>query len=218
VINGQVRLGVNSGSYGIYNLSGGLLDTLVLYNTSGQFNATGGTLVIENSGYIRGFGLVSSGGGFYQGGCLLEPAGAGTIGSISIGDIDSGGPVDYIMGNTSSIEFDLGSGNVDPTLSVNDTITSLGNFTIAGELEVNFTATPQYGDKWNVWTIASGYEGTYIGSGTFATIPANIEVNWLDTTGNGNDTLQLEYVPEPATLLLLGLGGIALLKRKSTMA
>lgn len=124
--------------------------------------------------------------------------------------------MDYIMDNpTSKIEFDLGDGDPNAALSVNDLIETYGNFTLDGELKVKFTDPdnlPQVGDKWNVGKVTTG---TYQFLGAFDTIPANIKVNLLDTDATVSvDTLQLEYIPEPASLSLLTLGGLALLRRK----
>ena len=45
------------------------------------------------------------------------------------------------------------------------------------------------------------------------TFPSYIKTNWIDT-GNGTDTLQLEYIPEPATIALFGLGLLAIRRNK----
>src|SRR3972149_6014942 len=193
-----------------YNLSGTvLLDVEILSrgdktSTNAKFNATGGTLAVQTS--IIKWGLVSENAnyGFKQGGCLLAPDGIGVIGSMLMGN--SSNLMDYFMESTSKVKIDLGNGNPDPSLSSNDLITSWGNFTVDGELQVNLMGTYSVGNKWNVWKIESTKIGTYFGSGAFDILPPNIQVNWL--TGSGAHTLQLEYIPEPTTLVLLGLGGL----------
>jgi hypothetical protein len=183
----------------------GTLDVQVLNRgdkaaSNANFNATGGTLVVRTS--IIKWGLVTAGyPGFHQGGCLLKPG--GSIGSMLTGN--STNEMDYFMDPTSKVEFELGDGDPNALLSVNDLITSWGNFTIDGELKVSFTGAHDIGDKWNAWKIESTKVASYSGSGAFDIIPANIQVNWLNT-GSGTDILQLEYVPEPATIALLGLG------------
>jgi len=222
---GEVRLANTGGTTANYNLSSmGILDVQVLNRgdksrTTANFNATGGTLAVRTS--IIKWGLTSAGfTGFHQGGCTLAPGALSTVGAMLTGN--STNEMDYLMDSTSKIVFDLGDGNADPLLSVNDKITSWGNFMIDGKLLVNFTdGAPQEGDKWNVWTIESTKVASYSGSGAFDLLPSNmygsgighIIANWI-ASGNGTDTLQLEYVPEPATIALLGLGLLALRRNK----
>jgi hypothetical protein len=221
---GELRLANVAGTTSNYNLSGtGFLDVQILNRgdktrTGAKFTATGGTLAVRTS--IIKWGLVSenAGYGFYQGGCTLAPGALNTIGAITMGNGTSN-KMDYIMEDNagasrfSKVLFDLGNGNSNPALSVNDMITSWGNFTINGELLVNFMGTYAVGDKWNVWTVEGTQVASYSGSGAFDLLPSYIKANWIDT-GNGTDTLQLEYIPEPATIALFGLGLLAIRRNK----
>ncbi|MCJ7729884.1 MAG: hypothetical protein MUO27_08430, partial [Sedimentisphaerales bacterium] len=158
----------------------------------GNFTATGGTLVARN--IINKFGLVSEGyTGFQLGGARLEVASwadrNNEIGSVLLG---SGQSMDFIMDSTSKVKFDLGlSVNNGGVAGTNwDLLASRGFYTIDGELLVHFSVAPTLGDYWDVWKIQSGYENAYSGSGSFDTLPSNIQASWIDT-GAGTDVLRL---------------------------
>ncbi len=74
-------------------------------------------------------------------------------------------------------------------------------------------------------TLSSGF-ASYIGTGTFSTTISSLVQNFLSTTGgfgpiqqtpgsvDGMVTVTYNYVPEPATMSLLAVGGLAVLKRR----
>jgi len=216
---GEVRLNhvYNSTCVGNVSLSGGVIDVEYLNKGDktggGNFSATGGTLLVRST--INKFGIASENPsyGFKLGGAELEIASFAdrnnAVGNVALG---SGQDMDFFMDSTSKIKFDLG--NAAGVAGTDwDLLTSRGNYVIDGQLLVNFTVAPTVGDHWDVWTILSGKENTFSGSGTFDTLPSNIQASWVDT-GKGTDTLRLTYIPEPATVALFGLGLAALRRSK----
>lgn len=213
---GEIRLNhiYNSTCIGNLNVSGtGIVDVEFLNkgerNGGGTFTGTGGTLIVRQE--IDKFAKISEGGkGFYLGGTTLEVADwenrNNIYGYIEIGNSQD---TDFIMSDASGLVLDLGDTD-------QDLIVSEGDYYIDGTLTVNLTGSPSVNDYWDVWTILALDVALYDGSGVFDTINSNIGTivaSWVDV-GTGNDTLRLTYIPEPATMLLLGLGSLIAVRRR----
>lgn len=209
--NGTVLLSNSTLATGTYNLSStGILDVDVLskgVDRPGYFNATGGTLVVKNS--ITKFGLIANGYGFNQGQSILAVGGIANVGAIAVGGTGST-VTDYTVGTGGTLAIDIAS------LSSFDTITQYGDVcnTEGATLNVNLLGgfTPSVNSSFDIWTFG---DKSKAGSGLFATIPDGFTAAWVDTNSDlSTDTLRLTYTPEPATLLLLGLGSLISLKRR----
>ena len=116
---------------------------------------------------------------------------------------------EYIQGSKSALDIVLSAaGGVTP-INVSSSDSGYGNANLEGTLELDDDAwTTKTAKVISILTVESGK--TITDNLTFS----DPDPNWsLGLSGDGL-TLQLTYVPEPATLALLGLGGLGVLLRR----
>jgi len=194
---GSLRLGIGSGTTGIYNLQGGVLNATTITSGAGTatFNFTGGTL---HAGNVQ-FALTNQGGtlapGQSAGTTLIDGTGA------SYDQLDPGILAIELGGYTAGTEYDV--------------LDVAGPVNLAGSLQVSLIDgfVPVTGDTFDVVT---GTDIT-LDPGFSLEQPAGLTAGnffLMDVISGGprGEILQLTLsVPEPAGLLLLALGAAALL-------
>lgn len=177
-----------------------------------------GDVTINSGGTLGGTGTIGGATLLNSGGSLS--AGDGGIGTLSFQEGGAGSPLnslDISNASTGSLLFDLGaSGNgdlvfVEGQLSIGDGRLDMSHFTFTnlGATSVGGTYT------WNLFQIDStngSFDFTTLGADTTSTPFASIKSASLAISGN---LVQLTMtVPEPSSLSLLGLGGLALALRR----
>lgn len=193
---GEAELGfgveVNDGS--VVNLSGGSIGQISDIEIGGILNMTGGTMQRG----IDVFGVANVSGGDV----------------LKWGDVESGGILNF-SGGTLGFGFDVKSGG---TINISGGVIDGTDFDVDSTGTVNLTGTAFFLD------------GIAIGSGTVADRDAILTGTLLDgsaisldlasanASGVGyfhtDSTLTVSVIPEPGSLALLGLGGLALLRRR----
>lgn len=149
------------------------------------------------------------------------PSFAFTIDIISVGGYSNPGLTyttseNVIFQNTPGVLSTLAvSGTINspgPTQFLNATATYVGS---GGSLVVNYSTSPvQFSGG------SASYDGTWTyvsGTGAYAGLSGTGAINFLvSSSGFANHSLSgsLEAVPEPASIAALGLGAVALLRRR----
>jgi len=156
--------------------------------------------------------------------CLVAPGDVGTVGVFNIGQ--TGYEQKSHTDATAIIQIDLaGDASYDVVHSSGNVDASLGTL----DLKALDSYVPAIGQTFDVWKIdlKTGKKGV----GTFDPITDNLPgyfvadgndlngnpIGWIDTDADPSaygDTLRVMYLPEPATLALLAMGGTALLIRR----
>jgi len=210
---GELRITRTQGNpQSYYNLSGGTLKADIV---RGGFTANNPGFV-DTGGLIHVLNIYRI--GTYDGTVFTWSQGASTLApGSSVGNTDigqSGYEEKWTTAAGSHVEIEMSA------LGTFDTVRTSGNAdTTHGTLDVVALGSyvPNVNDTFDVIkaTLKTGKSGT----GTFDSITDNLagyfSAAWVDTDADAkNDTLRLTYLPEPATLMLLLMGGSAVLMRR----
>jgi hypothetical protein len=181
---------------GVYNLNDGVLNiagSLVKGSGVASFNWNGGVLNVADSQ----MSLVNGGTG------SLSPGGNGVVGATEF-SVDSS----YTQGANGTYQVDIaGASSFDSTLFTGTNGT--GTATLAGVVDISLLGyTPAAGTAFDIMTASSIVDNGLILTGD----ASNFGYSIVDL--GGTEALRLEYIPEPATMILFGLGGMVILNRK----
>jgi hypothetical protein len=227
---GYVQVGLDNNAQGTVNQSGGTFRvgrnatvqgvpavSLVLGdNGTGTYNLSGGELLLR-SGLL--LGSTTTGVGHFN----VFGAGVANVGHDNTSD---DGHWHQRSGSTLSGTVDSGAGftlgaiNVfhdGTTVAAGDTDDSRVTFESGSILDLGFSGAAQAG----TWTLVQFHDDTVLTNGGLTLDAADQAAGWsfalADTDASGGtDALRVSFapIPEPASLALLGLGGLALLSRR----
>ena len=190
---GGLYVAWDSGSYGSYSLSGGLLTTPLIDGGDGtaEFSFTGGKIVAET---VQ-LDLEQEGG-------VLAPGDSESIGSCTFSD-----SYDYTLDADGILEIDIAS------LISFDTVTVGGDADLAGTIAISLLDyTPDVDDAFDILTADSIVDnGIALGGPDGLLFDYSIVSGVLTLTYVGLDGAP---IPEPATMAMLGLGAVAVLHRR----
>lgn len=181
---------------GVYTLNDGVLNiagSLEKGSGNASFNWNGGVLNVAESQMSLSNGGTGS----------LSPGGIGIVGSTEF-SLDTS----YTQGATAIYQVDIaGASSFDSTLFTGTNGT--GTATLAGAIDISLLGyTPSAGATFDIMTAPSILDNGLTLTGD--TTNFSYSIVDLGTT----EALRLEYVPEPATMILFGLGGMVVLNRK----
>jgi len=124
----------------------------------------------------------------------------------------------FVLGAGGSLDFDLDGANLAIGGGVNDLITGVTDLTLDGMLNVtDITAgnfmTAMAGDIWRLIDYSGTLTDNGLDIGSAPALSSGLAYQ-IDTSVTGQVNLIIIAVPEPSSLMFLGLGGLALFSRR----
>jgi hypothetical protein len=169
---------------------------------------SGSTIRLNNSGLVTGAVVVNSGASLIGNGNVtgtIQLAGGTVAPGFSIGTIGNTASLTLDAASISNFEVDRSAGQNADFLNVGGALTLNGTVNIA-----NLGATLQAGDTFDFFGA-----GSVSGAWTLGTVPSlDSGLAWDFSALNTSGVASVYVVPEPGSVLLAGLGGLALLRAR----
>jgi len=213
----------SAGATGIYRISDGTLNVagtlMVSHNGDGQFYQTGGEVNVTSNLQL-GYGNTGTGSGLYEiSDGLLDVDRSLLVGRNAPGTF-------HIIGDGATIDVDGYTQKANSTLDLDflaggiSTINVDGLVSLAGSLDLYLD--PLAGTLYRPFTLISN-DGSDPVTGTFSNVSEGDEFVvpgfghlWLSYAGGIGSNDVVLYTPEPATVTLLAIGVLGLLRRRKT--
>ena len=207
VPDGSMAAQIDGGTANTPVIDSGSYEALYLFGGTDVLITTGGSLNARKSQIYNGGVTVSGTGVYHTGTYGFEAAGGwelNVVGSKCTVDVAANWIIKW-----------SGTGKLTMTPDADGvtTIYVAGNATLQGELVLDVTGyTPAVGDELLVMSVTGTLTTTTF---TDFTVVGGNASDWkmVNTDGVGG-TVVAQYVPEPATMTLLGLGGLGVLIRR----
>ncbi len=220
--NDWLSVGRDGGATGLYTMSGG---TLTITNdglTIGENNGATGTMDVSGSSIIETPNLqVGRFGGGAEG--TLSIDGSNVL--LVTGNMRVGGDAAAETDTTGNIEFIADANGVSAITATGDLLLNTGASVGSSNLSVDLTADSDFALWGATGTLQEilliDYAGALLGNFTGLTEGSIVDIGGGKTAtisyvgGDGTDVvLQVFAVPEPSSMIVLGLGALALVSRR----
>lgn len=197
---------VNAGTLRLVG-SNQIADTSTVTVASGAtFNVNGQT---ETIGGLKGSGTVGLGAGVLTVGSHLTPG-------TSPGTVTITGTGGLVLGNGTALNFELSGTSQTVGGGINDLVTTGGNLTLDGILNVtalNSFSTVVAGNSWRLFNYSGTLTNNVVTLGTMPALPANLEWS-VDTSVANQVNLVAVTVPEPGIVMAAAVVGMGLCSRR----
>lgn len=214
ILSGDIRIETSSfriaekaGSTGFLNIDGSANTRLIIHRESGGVSMQvgtggGGTFQIDGGKFRTRAGVTVGSTGTFR---VL----GSDVTEVSIGD-ESTLDGNWTQNAGGILEFGIDTGVTPIVIADKGGAGTFATFDLGSLLVLDFLSAPVAG----TWTLMEVENGLITDAGL--SLAAGVDTGWSFNVDNSgpNGLLTATYVPEPATMILLGFGSLALVRRK----